>query len=148
MSFPDQPGTSRAGAPEPITRLCDAINSHDLETVVGCFADDYRNETPAHPSRSFRGRDQVRRNWTQILAGIPDLRADIVRSARCGDVLWAEWSWNGTRPDGAAFAMRGVTILGVDSADAIAWTQFYMEPVDADGPDPDAAVKVVVGAGP
>lgn len=147
MSSSHQPGTSRAGAPEPIARLRDAINSHDLEAVVACFADDYRNETPAHPSRSFTGREQVRSNWTQILAGIPDLRAEIVRSARCGDDLWAEWSWNGTRPDGAAFAMRGVTILGVDSAGTIAWTQFYMEPVDANGPGPDAAVDVVVGAG-
>ncbi len=133
--------------PEPIRRLRDAINSHKLDTVVGCFAPDYRNETPAHPARSFTGSEQVRRNWTQILAGIPDLRAEIVRSAGRDDDLWAEWSWSGTRADGAPFAMRGVTILGVDASGAIAWTQFYMEPVDQDGLDAGAAVKVALGTG-
>jgi hypothetical protein len=132
---------------EPIVRLRNAINSHDLDTIVGCFAETYRNETPAHPIRSFTGSEQVRRNWTQILAGIPDLHAEIVRTARRDDDLWAEWSWNGTRGDGAAFAMRGVTILGVDGTGAIAWTQFYMEPVDQGGPDAGAAVAVAVGAG-
>jgi hypothetical protein len=96
--------------------------------------------------RSFTGRDQVRRNWTQILAGIPDLHAEIVRTASRDDDLWAEWSWNGTRRDGAAFAMRGVTILGVDRVGAIAWTQFYMEPVDEGGPEATSAVAAVVGA--
>ena len=60
-------------ASEVIDRLIQATNEHDLEGIVGCFAADYRNETPAHPARGFVGRDQVRRNWTQILAAVPDI---------------------------------------------------------------------------
>jgi len=46
-----------------------ATNEHDLAALADCFAEDYRNETPLHPARSFRGREQVRANWRQIFAG-------------------------------------------------------------------------------
>ena len=141
-------GGDHGGHPDPIAGLRDAINAHDLEAVVACFAERYENETPAHPARSFTGRDQVRRNWTQILAGVPDLTAEIVRTATCDGALWAEWDWTGRRRDGGAFAMRGVTILGVDETGAIAWTRFYMEPVDADDLTVGEAVAVVAGTGP
>jgi hypothetical protein len=56
-----------------VQRLLEAINAHDLEAMVACFADDYVNEWPAHPQRGFRGSQQVRRNWSQLFAGVPDL---------------------------------------------------------------------------
>ena len=55
-----------------VDRLCRAINDHDLDTLVDCFAADYVNETPVHPTRGFVGRAQVRRNWEQILAFVPE----------------------------------------------------------------------------
>lgn len=60
-----------------LQRLLAAINAHDLDALVSCFADGYVNETPAHPQRGFGGSDQVRRNWTQIFAGVPDIRASV-----------------------------------------------------------------------
>ena len=56
-----------------VDRLLQATNDHDLEALVACFADDYENETPVHPARGFRGREQVRRNWEQIFAHVPDV---------------------------------------------------------------------------
>ena len=53
-------------------RLAAATTAHDIEALVACFGADYINETPAHPARGFLGADQVRRNWTQLFAGIPD----------------------------------------------------------------------------
>jgi ketosteroid isomerase-like protein len=135
-------------APPVVQRLLDAINEHDLERLVDCFAADYRNETPAHPSRSFVGAEQVRRNWAQILGGLPDLRAELVRFAVSGDEVWAEWDWSGTRPDGALFAMRGVTILGSGVDGRATWSRFYMEPVDPAGDDVTAAVRDAVGTRP
>jgi ketosteroid isomerase-like protein len=132
-------------APPLVARIQEAINAHDLETLVGCFASDYRNETPAHPSRGFVGSDQVRANWVQILGAIPDLHAVVVRAHADGETEWAEWDWSGTRPDGAKLGMRGVTILGVADGRA-AWARFYMEPVDNDGVGVDAAVRDQVGA--
>ena len=43
-------------------RLVQAMNAHDLEAHVACFRDDYRSEQPAHPARTFTGREQVRQN--------------------------------------------------------------------------------------
>src|SRR6266566_6682061 len=92
-------------------RLLEAINAHDLDTMVACFADDYVNEWPAHPQRSFRGNQQVGRNWSQIFATVPDLRARLPRTAVDGDTVWTEWDISGTRSDGAAFLDRKSTRL-------------------------------------
>ncbi len=125
------------------SRLQDATNRHDLDALVGCFSDDYLSEIPVHPSRSFRGSEQVRRNWTQILGGVPDLHSELLRSATAGNVAWAEWEWTGTRRDGAQHLMRGTTILGVDG-DRIAWARFYMEAVADDGVGVETAVRETV----
>ena len=112
-----------------IERLMQATNQHDLEALVACFADDYLNETPAHPARRFRGRDQVRRNWEQIFALVPDIAATVTRSAVEGDTVWTEWEMRGTRRDGSAHRMSGVIVFGV-SEGTIRWARFYLEPVD------------------
>ena len=95
-------------------RLQRATNDHDLEALVACFSADYRNETPAHPERGFTGREQVRANWTQIFAAIPDVTCEVLRCAVDGDTVWSEWEHRGTRPDGTPHLMRGVVIFGVD----------------------------------
>jgi hypothetical protein len=41
-----------------LARLERATNAHDVNALVACFAPDYRNDTPAHPKRSFTGREQ------------------------------------------------------------------------------------------
>ena len=57
-----------------------------------------------------------------------------------GDTAWAEWEWTGTRADGTLFAMRGVTIQGVQQ-DRISWVRLYMEPVQEGGGGADAGVR-------
>ena len=64
----------------------------------GLLRPGYRNMTPAHPERGFTGREQVRRNWEQIFAAIPDLSAEILSSAVDDDTIWTEWEHRGTRP--------------------------------------------------
>ncbi|HVE17534.1 MAG TPA: nuclear transport factor 2 family protein, partial [Ilumatobacteraceae bacterium] len=94
-------------------------------------------ETPAHPERGFTGSEQVRKNWQQIFAMIPDLSAEVLRCAVEGDTVWSEWEHRGTRPDGSRHVMRGVVIFGVDAGVA-AWARFYLEPVELGGGDVDA----------
>jgi ketosteroid isomerase-like protein len=134
-------GIQTPTAPElMVDRLQRATNEHDLETLVGCFAPDYRNETPAHPERGFTGREQVRANWTQIFAAIPDVTCEVLRSAVDGDTIWSEWEHRGTRRDGTAHLMRGVVIFGVTDGLA-AWARFYLEPVHSDAGTVDQAVR-------
>lgn len=66
---------------------------------MDCFTEDYVNETPAHPARGFRGRDPVRRNWTQIFAAVPDIEAELLRSHQAGDTVWLQWEMRDTRKD-------------------------------------------------
>jgi ketosteroid isomerase-like protein len=138
----DRPGGDPAAAVE---RLVASVNAHDLEAMVGCFAEDYVNVTPAHPQRGFGGSQQVRRNWSQLFAGVPDLRAEVLGTAVDGDRVWTEWDISGTRRDGAPFAMRGVVIFGV-SGGVIASARFYLEPVEQASGDVDAHTARVVGA--
>jgi ketosteroid isomerase-like protein len=119
-----------------VKRLCRATNAHDLDALVACFADDYRNETPVHPERGFTGREQVRKNWQEIFSVIRDVHAEVLRIAVDGDTVWSEWEHRGTRPDGSAHVMRGVVIFGVSDGVAT-WARFYLEPMQDRGEDVD-----------
>lgn len=129
--------------PAPLQRLCDAVNAHDLDAVVRCFTDTYRNETPAHPGRSFTGTPQVRRNWERIFAGLPDITARILAAVVDGDAIWSEWEMKGERPDGTPQALRGVIIFGT-AGDRLGSARFYLEPVDSGVDGHDGAVGRLV----
>src|SRR3954463_10380564 len=118
-----------AAATDLVMRLQRAVNDHDLDALVACFAADYRNETPAHPARGFTGREQVRRNWGQILGSVPDLVAD-VRTVADGSRVWAEGEMGGTRVAGSPPLMRGVVIFDAQDGGA-SGARFYLEPVEA-----------------
>ena len=111
-----------------VGRLLGAINSHDAHAVAACFSADCKQDTPLHPSRDFTGSEQVYRNWSRLLADVPDLRAEILRWAVHGDEVWTEWDMSGTRQDGSRQVFRGVAVHEV-SGDLIRSTRFYLEPV-------------------
>ncbi|MEO6629547.1 MAG: nuclear transport factor 2 family protein [Aquihabitans sp.] len=133
-------------ASELIERLRQSVNAHDLEAVVACFTEDYRNETPAHPGRGFEGREQVRTNWQRIFAGVPNISARVLRTSVTPDAVWSEWEMAGIRLDGVPQLLRGVIIFGV-SGGRLEWARFYLEPVDTDVGGVDTAVAKIVGAG-
>jgi len=122
-----------------IDRLLKATNAHDIDALVGCFASDYVNETPIHPDRGFTGSEQVRRNWTQIFAAVPDLVAEVTALAQGRGHVWTEWQMSGSRGDGTPHLMRGVIIFTVDG-DRITAARFYLEPVETSSGNVDAAV--------
>ena len=126
-------------------RLRDATNTRNVERVVACFAADYVNQTPAHPVRGFTGIDQVRRNWTQIYAAVPDHTAALVASSQDGETVWTEWEMRGTRVDGRRHLMRGVIVFTVHEGLASA-ARFYVEPVDDAEIDADSAVDRIVSS--
>ena len=123
-----------------LRRLHTAINDHDLEAFVACFAQDYDSSQPAHPDRAFRGRDQVRANWSAVFGGVPDFHAELVRVDAVDDAVWSEWRWSGTQADGGRLDIAGVMVLGARD-DQIAWARLYMEPVEQGGAGIEAAVR-------
>ncbi|MEG3840259.1 nuclear transport factor 2 family protein [Microcoleus sp. herbarium14] len=93
MSAPAQHET-----PTVLQRMSDAINAHDVDALVSCFANDYKGEQPLHPESAFTGLAQVRENWTGLFAQVPDLRATLVASTIDDDFAWAELSRSGMKP--------------------------------------------------
>jgi ketosteroid isomerase-like protein len=130
-----------------IDRLAAAVNAHDLDAVAGLIHEDYRSEQPAHPGRAFTGRAQMLANWEAMLAGIPDFRAEICRSVQDGDTTWTEWRWSGTRSDGQAFEMRGVTLFEI-TGDQIAAGRLYMEETQWKEAGIEQAVEALSGRRP
>src|SRR6478752_10706559 len=87
--------------------LAAAMNAHDIDAFVSLFDPSYDSQQPAHPDRAFRGRDQVRANWSAVFSGVPDFGAELVGMAVDGDTAWTEWNWRGTHPDGSLLRMAG-----------------------------------------
>jgi hypothetical protein len=115
-------------------RLNAALNAHDIDAFVACFAPDYDSVQPAHPDRAFTGSEQVRANWSEVFAGVPDFHSELIRGTTDGDTEWTEWRWTGT-----GLAMAGVTVMGIRD-DRVAWARLYMEQVEH-GEGIEAAVR-------
>jgi ketosteroid isomerase-like protein len=129
---------------EVLERLQHAMNQHDLEAFLACFASDYRSEQPAHLNRGFGGREQVEKNWSALFGGIPDFRAESLSTAVEGETVWTEWHWTGTRADRSPLDIRGVTLFGIRDG-RIAWGRLYMEEVEAAGENIDETVRRLAG---
>ena len=126
-------GASQADAKLLVERFVQAINEHDLEAIVSCFAPDYHDVEPAHPTRQITGgRAEVRKNWGTVVDGIPDFRTEVERVAVEGDTAWIEHDWSGTRADGTRLHLRGVNIFGIRDRQ-FAWGRIYMEAAEEDG---------------
>ncbi len=123
-----------------VARLHAAMNAHDVDAFVACFAPEYDSVQPAHPDRAFRGREQVRANWSAVFSGVPDFRAEVISVGAVGDTAWSEWRWEGTQTDGERLEMAGVIVLGVQD-DLIAWARLYFEPIERAGAGIEAAVR-------
>ena len=132
----------------PVRRMFQAARTHDLDAMVAEFVEDYVNTTPNHPARSFTGRAQVRSNWSALFAGIPDLQVEVRDAATGADgKVWVEWESHGTRRGGLAVEQAGVAIFSL-RGDRLSAARFYLEPVERDTGDVNAAVRSVAGAGP
>src|SRR5215831_15042901 len=89
----------------------------------------------------------MRRAAPPSFAGVPDFHAEICRSVQHGDTTWTEWRWSGTRSDGQAFAMRGVTLFEITD-DQIVAGRLYLEEVERDVAGIEEAVEGLSGHRP
>lgn len=123
-----------------VDRIRRATTAHDLDALVACFTDDYESVWPQHPARSFRGTKQVRRTWSQMFTTVPNLTAVLVAATVAGDTAWTEWDFAGHRADGDPFLLSGVIVFV--TRDGMAERgRFFLEPVESDSGDADAAVR-------
>jgi len=141
-------GESQEGARSVVERFVQAINGHDLEAIVRCFAPDYHDIEPAHPTRQIKGgQPEVRKNWGTVVEGMPDFRTEVEMVAVEGDTTWIEHDRSGTRADGTRLHLRGVNIFGIRDGQ-FAWGRIYMETVEEDGIDLEERVRRMAEGNP
>ena len=126
-----------------LERMRAALDAHDLDAFVGFFREDYVGERPRHPDSPMSSRDDVRRNWEEVISDVPDLRVDVPAAVEDGNTIWSEWRAYGTARSGATLELRGVIIFGIQD-DQVAWSRMYMEPVEHEG----VPLTELTGVGP
>ncbi|MFC5790554.1 nuclear transport factor 2 family protein [Agromyces tardus] len=95
-----------------------AFNEHDLDAIMGYFADDCvfylpRGATPR--GDRYVGKEQVRAGLATRFEGIPDVHYGDDRHWICDDGLGvSEWTLTGTRTSGEFIEVRGVDLLEFD----------------------------------
>lgn len=112
-----------------LERMRAALDAHDLDTFVEFFREDYVGERPRHPGSPMSSREDVRRNWAEVLSDVPDLRVDVPAAVEDGGTIWSEWRAYGTARSGAMLEIRGVIIFGIQDGQ-VAWSRMYLEPVE------------------
>jgi ketosteroid isomerase-like protein len=126
-----------------LERMRAALDAHDLDAFVGFFRDDYVGERPRHPGTPMSSREDVRRNWEEVISDVPDLRVDVPAAVEDGNTIWSEWRAYGTARSGATLELRWVIIFGIQD-DQVAWSRMYMEPVEHEG----VPLTELTGVGP
>jgi steroid delta-isomerase-like uncharacterized protein len=106
--------SSRLPAPEPsvetLRTILDAFNRHDLDAIMGFFAEDCTFDLPRGPQpwgRRFVGKAEVRRGLASRFEGIPDVHYGEDDHWVSGERGVSEWTLTGTARDGTAIRVRG-----------------------------------------
>jgi ketosteroid isomerase-like protein len=95
----------------------DAWNSHDLDRLMGLFADDCVFDASAGPEthgRRFEGRASVRAAFADVLASMPDANWGDGRHFPLSEEYGvSEWRLTGTLADGTRVDVLGCDFLTV-----------------------------------
>ena len=92
----------------------EAFNRHDLDSIMGYFADQCVLYTPrGSGSRGDRytGKNDVRAALARRFEGIPNVRYGDARHWACGSFGVSEWTLTGTSVSGTSLEVRGVDLL-------------------------------------
>ena len=93
-----------------LKRILEAFNRHDLDAIMGFFADDCVLDMPRGPhpwGRRFAGKAQVREGLASRFAGLPDVHYGEDSHWVCGTKGVSEWTLTGTSPAAGPVEVRG-----------------------------------------
>ncbi len=99
---------------EQLKGFLDAFNRHDLEAIMGHFADDcvfYMPRGTDPRGDRYVGKDRVRAGLAKRFEGIPDVHYGDDRHWACGNFGVSEWTLTGTSASGKRIEVRGVDLL-------------------------------------
>jgi len=91
-----------------------AFNRHDLDAIMGYFAEDcvfYMPRGTRPRGDRYVGKKEVRAGLAKRFEGIPDVHYGGDRHWICGDFGVSEWTLTGTSISGQHIEVRGVDLL-------------------------------------
>lgn len=94
--------------------FADAWNRHDAEALMSFMTDDCVFEASAGPDvcgTRYVGRQAVRAGFTEVWETYPDAQWHSPRHFVCGDRGLSEWTYTGTRADGARVEVNGCDVF-------------------------------------
>ena len=97
-----------------LKQFLDAFNRHDLDGIMGFFADDcvfYMPRGKGPRGDQFSGKAAVRAGLAKRFEGIPDVHYGDDRHWVGADFGVSEWTLTGTTVAGERLAVRGVDLL-------------------------------------
>lgn len=100
--------------PELLKGFLEAFNRHDLDAIMGYFAEDcvfYMPRGAGPRGDRYVGKDQVRAGLSRRFEGIPDVRYGDDRHWAGEDFGVSEWTLTGTSPSGRPIEVRGCDLL-------------------------------------
>ena len=106
----------------------EAFNRHDLDSIMGYFADNcifYMPRGSLPRGDQYIGRDAVRAGLAKRFEGIPDVHYGDDRHWVCGDFGVSEWTLTGTSVSGRYIEVRGVDLLEFDQGKIIRKDSFW-----------------------
>lgn len=98
--------------------LVEAFNAHELDRIMGFFADECVLETPrgSEPwGTRYTGHDEVRRGLADRFAGIPDVHYGDDEHWMCGEHAVSRWLLTGTSTSGEQVRVRGCDLFDLDA---------------------------------
>lgn len=97
-----------------LKEFLEAFNRHDLDAIMGFFADDcvfYMPRGAGPRGDKYVGKNEVRAGLAKRFEGIPDVHYGEDRHWACGDLGVSEWTLTGTSVSGQRVEVRGVDLL-------------------------------------
>jgi len=94
--------------------FAEAWNRHDVDALMSFMTEDCVFESSAGPDACgsrHRGREQVRAAFAEVWATYPDAHWGGARHIVHGDRGVSEWTFTGTRGDGARVEVRGCDLF-------------------------------------
>jgi steroid delta-isomerase-like uncharacterized protein len=101
-------------SPEVLEAFADAWNRHDVDTLMSFMSEDCIFEASAGPDACgtrYAGREAVRAGFAEVWATFPDAHWGNARHFVCGNRGVSEWTFTGTRVDGARVEVHGCDLF-------------------------------------
>ena len=116
------------GRLEILRGVLDVFNRHDLDGIMGFFAEDCVFESPRGPApwgRRFVGKSEVREGLGARFRGIPDVVYGDDDHFVSGSRGASEWTLTGTTVEGERIEVRGCDLWTFDGVKIVRKDSFW-----------------------